>query len=142
MERWMGLDVGDRRIGVSVSDWLGLTAQGVEVYHRGTGLRQDVAYLANRFRELEATGILVGFPRNMNGTVGPQAESVKVFGEHLGEACGVQPVFWDERLTTVQASQVLLEANLSRSKRKKVIDQVSAVFILQSFLDAQNAKRG
>lgn len=138
----MGLDVGDRRIGVAVSDWLGLTAQGVEVYQRHSSFKDDLAQLAERFRQLEATGLLIGFPRNMNGTVGPQAESVSEFGRRLGEQCGVEPVFWDERLTTVRAGQVLIEANLSRKKRKEVIDQVSAVFILQSFLDAQNSKRG
>ena len=142
MERWMGLDIGERRIGVAVSDWLGLTAQGVEVYRRRRGLKEDLAYLTERFRQLEATGLLIGFPRNMNGTVGPQADSVREFGRRLGERCGVEPVYWDERLTTVQACQVLIEADLSRKKRRGVIDQVSAVFILQSFLDAQNAKRG
>jgi len=90
LERWMGLDIGERRIGVAVSDWLGLTAQGVEVYRRRRGLKEDLAYLTERFRQLEATGLLIGFPRNMNGTVGPQADSVREFGRRLGERCGVE----------------------------------------------------
>lgn len=131
----MALDVGDQRIGVAVSDPLGITAQGIEVYQRKT-LPVDLEYLSALFRHWEGSGLVVGLPRNMNGTLGPQAESVMEFAHQLGERCGVPPIFWDERLTTVQATQVLLAADLSRKKRRTVVDQVSAVIILQGFLDA------
>lgn len=131
----MSLDVGDQRIGVAVSDPLGITAQGIEVYHRRS-LSKDLDYLAKLFHHWEAGGLVIGLPRNMNGTIGPQAESVMDFGRRLGGLCGVEPVFWDERLTTVQATQVLVAADLTRKKRRTVVDQVSAVIILQGFLDA------
>lgn len=131
----MSLDVGDQRIGVAVSDPLGITAQGVEVYYRKK-LSVDLDHLAALFQRWEASGLVVGLPKNMNGTLGPQAESVLEFGRQLGERCGVKPVFWDERLTTVQATQVLVAADLTRKKRRSVVDQVSAVIILQGFLDA------
>ena len=140
MERWMGLDIGDRRIGVAVSDGLGITAQGITVYQR-INQGKDLQHLSQQFNEVEATGLVVGLPRNMNGTLGPQAESVQEFAQKLGDVCGVEPVFWDERLTTVQATQVLLQADLSRKKRKTVVDQLSAVLILQSFLDAGLSKK-
>jgi putative Holliday junction resolvase len=140
LDRWMCLDIGDRRIGVAISDGLGITAQGITVYQRISS-KEDLHCLSQQFKELEATGLVVGLPRNMNGTLGPQAESVQKFAQMLGKACGVEPVFWDERLTTVQATQVLLQADLSRKKRKTVVDQLSAVLILQSFLDAGLGKR-
>lgn len=135
MGRWVGLDLGERRIGVAVSDPLGITAQGVEVYHRN-GDRTDIRYLAKRFTELEGDKLVIGLPRNMNGSLGPMAEKVQEMGRRLGEACGVLPVYWDERLTTVQATRVLVAADLSRAKRRQVVDRLSAVLILQSFLDA------
>lgn len=132
MGRWVGLDLGERRIGVAVSDPLGITAQGVEVYRR-KGDQADLRYLAQRFAELDGDGLVLGLPRNMNGSLGPMAEKVREFGERLGELCGVSPVYWDERLTTTQATRVLLAADLSRARRRQVVDQLSAVLILQSF---------
>lgn len=134
MERWMALDVGAKRIGVAVSDPLGITARGVEVFERTGNQKEDLRHLERLFREYGATGLLIGLPRHMDGRKGPEAEETERFGNRLGEICGVQPVYWDERLTTMQAEKTLLSADLSRRKRKKVIDQVAAVIMLESFL--------
>ena len=131
--RIMALDVGDKRIGVALSDPLGLTAQGLEVYQRTTTAK-DLAYLTALFKEHDASGLLIGVPRHMNGEIGPEAEKIMAFGQRLGDNCGVEPIFWDERLTTVQAERALLEANVRRSRRRQVIDQVAAVLILENYL--------
>lgn len=133
-ERWLALDVGSKRIGVAVSDPLGIIAQGVEVYHRKGGLERDVVYLAELFRKHQAQRLLIGLPRHMDGREGPEAQGIKKFGRLLGTKCGVEPVFWDERLTTTEAERTLVSADLSRAKRRKVIDQVAAVILLESFL--------
>lgn len=136
MEDWqriMALDVGEKRIGVALSDPLGLTAQGLEVYQR-SGLPQDLAYLTALFQKHQCSGLLIGLPRHMNGEIGPEAEKVMAFGTRLGQACGVKPVFWDERLTTVQAERALLEGNVRRRRRRQVIDQLAAVLLLESYL--------
>ncbi len=130
-----GLDVGDRRIGVAVSDEQGWTAQGIGVVQRKT-LAADVEALRALFEPYEPTTIVVGLPKNMNGTIGPQAQKVMVFARDVETALGVPIVLWDERLSTVGAERVLLEADLSRAKRKKVIDKAAAVFILQGYLDS------
>jgi len=135
-----GLDVGDRRIGVAVSDELGWTAQGVGVVTR-TRLDADLEALRRCFAEYAPSTIVVGLPKNMNGTLGPQAEKVMAFARALEEALGVQVELWDERLSTVGAERVLLEADLSRAKRRKVIDKAAAVFILQGYLDRLAAGR-
>ena len=136
MEDWqriMALDVGERRIGVALSDPLGLTAQGLEVYQRRT-LEQDLAYLTALFQNHQCSRLLIGLPRHMNGEIGPEAEKVMAFGTRLGQACGVKPVFWDERLTTVQAERALLEGNVRRRRRRQVIDQLAAVLLLENYL--------
>jgi len=130
-----GLDVGDRRIGVAISDELGWTAQGLEVVQR-TRLEADLAALRACFASYEPSTIVVGLPKNMNGTLGPQARKVLAFAADLERALGVPIVLWDERLSTVGAERVLLEADLSRAKRKRVIDKAAAVFILQGYLDS------
>ncbi|HBL35367.1 MAG TPA: Holliday junction resolvase RuvX [Firmicutes bacterium] len=131
--RIMALDMGEKRIGVALSDPLGLTAQGLEVYQRTTTAK-DLAYLTALFKEHDASGLLIGVPRHMNGEIGPEAEKIMGFGQRLGDNCGVEPIFWDERLTTVQAERALLEANVRRSRRRQVIDQVAAVLILENYL--------
>jgi len=135
-----GLDVGDRRIGVAISDELGWTAQGLGVVTR-TELDADFAALRACFAEYAPTTIVVGLPKNMNGTIGPQAEKVMAFARALEAALGVPVELWDERLSTVGAERVLLDADLSRAKRRKVIDKVAAVFILQGYLDRLAAAR-
>jgi putative Holliday junction resolvase len=131
--RIMALDVGEKRIGVALSDPLGITAQGLTVYQRITTAK-DLAYLTALFRKHEASELLIGVPRHMNGEIGPEAERIIGFGQRLGRKCGVEPIFWDERLTTVQAERALLEANVRRRQRRQVIDQVAAVLILENYL--------
>ena len=134
--RIMGLDVGERRIGVAVSDELMLTAQGQCVVD-SRGIANDIARLGDMIREKEITHLVLGLPRNMNGTFGPMAEKVRDFGRQLAEKnLGIQLEYWDERLTTTAAQRTLLEADLSRKRRRKVVDKVAAVLILQNYLDA------
>jgi putative Holliday junction resolvase len=130
-----GLDVGDRRIGVAISDELGWTAQGVTVVHR-TQLDKDLEALQTAFAPFAPTSIVIGLPKNMNGSLGPQAQKVLAFARQVEEVLAVPILMWDERLSTVAVERVLLEADLSRAKRRKVVDKVAAVFILQGYLDS------
>lgn len=135
--RILGLDVGDKTIGIAVSDELMFTAQGVETIRR-TSLEKDLNRLQELMKEYETNTLLVGMPKNMNGTIGPRGELVKAFSEQVKE---VSPeaniIFWDERLSTVAATKSLIAADVSRAKRKKVIDKMAAVFILQGYLDSK-----
>ena len=132
MKRIMGVDIGSVRIGIAVSDLLGITAQGVETYTRtGEG---DAKYIADKAAELGATLIVAGLPLNMNGSEGPAVELVRAFMDEVG-AFGIEVKYQDERLTTVSAERTLLEADMSREKRKKVIDKLAAVYILRTYLD-------
>lgn len=135
MKRYLGLDIGDKTIGIAVSDLLGLTAQGVETIRRKK-LEKDIARLGELMEQYETRELVSGYPKNMNGTEGERCEVVKAF---LDEVRKVYPdvhiTFWDERLSTVAATRSLLEADVSRRKRKKVIDKMAAVFILQGYLD-------
>lgn len=138
MERALGLDAGDRTIGVAVSDLLGLTAQGVETIRRTT-LEKDIARLQELMSQYETKTLIMGYPKNMNGTEGPRCEFVKELAEKIRKAePETEIVFWDERLSTVAASRSLIEADISRKKRKKVIDKMAAVFILQGWLDSKS----
>lgn len=138
MERALGLDAGDRTIGVAVSDLLGLTAQGVETIRRTT-LKKDIARLQELMSQYETKTLIMGYPKNMNGTEGPRCEFVKELAEEIRKAePETKIVFWDERLSTVAASRSLIEADISRKKRKKVIDKMAAVFILQGWLDSKS----
>lgn len=132
--RLMGLDVGEKTIGVAKSDELGLTAQGLEVIRRKS-LEEDLNRLVELINEYEIEEIIVGLPKNMNGTIGPRAELIKDFSEDIKSKIEIPISFWDERLTTVVAEKTLLEANVSRKKRKKVIDKIAAMLILQGYLD-------
>jgi len=135
LKRVMGLDIGGKRIGIAFSDPLGFTAQGHSVYARRQQ-EEDIQYLADLAKEREVSRIVFGLPRNMNGTEGPQAEKVRAFAESVSEALpDITIAFWDERLTTVAAHRVMLEADMSRGKRKKKVDQLAAVLILQGYLD-------
>ena len=134
--RILGLDVGERRIGVAISDELMLTAQGVCVIE-SKGAAKDIALLNSLIREKEITHLVLGLPRNMNGTLGPMAEKVQAFGNRLSEQNPELPLaYWDERLTTSAAQRTLLEADLSRRRRRQVVDKVAAVLILQGYMDA------
>jgi putative Holliday junction resolvase len=132
----MGLDVGDKFIGVALSDELCIIAQGLEVMRRG-GKEEDLGHLEKIIEQNEVKEIIVGLPKNMDGTEGEQAKKVLKFVESLKENLGLPVKLWDERLTTVAAERVLLEADLSRAKRKKAIDKVAATIILQGYLDAR-----
>lgn len=132
--RTICLDVGERRIGVAVSDLLDLTAQGVETIWV-KGVKQDTARIAELCRQYETTHILCGLPLNMDGSAGFQAERVQSLAGVLAEM-GYEIRYQDERLTTKLATNLLLEADVRRSKRKDVVDKLAATYILQSFLDA------
>ncbi|MBC2158962.1 Holliday junction resolvase RuvX [Listeria booriae] len=137
--RTMGLDVGSVTVGVAISDALGWTAQGIETITINEQARQ---FGYDRVKELaeqnEVTKIVVGLPKNMNNTIGERAEASQKYAEVLESRTGIPVVLWDERLTTAAAERTLLEADVSRKKRKKVIDKLAAVMILQSYLDANN----
>lgn len=135
--RVMGLDVGSKTVGVAVSDPMGWTAQGVEII-RINEEAGELGYdrLAELVKEYEVTQFVVGLPKNMNNSIGPRAEASMAYGDAIKERFDIPVVYQDERLTTVQAERMLVEqANTSRAKRKKVIDKVAAVMILQNYLD-------
>jgi len=138
MGRIIGLDVGDKTIGVAVSDGLGLTAQGLPTIRR-IGYARDFAALKLYIEEYEAGEIVVGLPKNMDGSLGPQAEKVMVFVEKMKGAFDLPVVLIDERLTTAFAERALIEGDVSRAKRKKVIDMLAAQGILQTYLDKKRA---
>lgn len=133
--RHIGLDVGDATIGVAVSDPLGFTAQGVETIKRKNE-EQDFIRLKELAERYETTSFVLGLPKNMNGSEGERAVKTREFADLLLKFLPTAKItFWDERLTTVAAEKALLEADVSRRKRKKVVDKLAAVFILQGFLD-------
>lgn len=133
--RIMGLDVGDKTIGVALSDPLGWTAQGLEVIRR-ENVEKDIGRLSEIAQEYGVEKILVGIPKNMNATIGPQGEKVLAFIGQLKARIDLPIKTWDERLSTVAAERMLIQADVSRSKRKKVIDKMAAAVILQGYLDA------
>jgi putative Holliday junction resolvase len=132
--RIMGLDVGTRTIGVAISDELGITAQGLKTLKRKS-MEEDLKEIATIIRQFEVEKIVVGLPKKMDGTLGTQAEIVLKWVKALKDKISIPVESWDERLSTVGATRVLLEADLSRRKRKKVIDKLAAVLILQGYLD-------
>ncbi len=136
MLRILAFDVGEKRIGVAVSDALGITAQGVETYHRTDDLDQDVTHLIRLAEGYKPVKIVFGMPRNMDGSYGMQAQATQAFADAVLNKWDGAFAFQDERLSTASARRVLLEADMRRDKRKKVIDKVAAVMILQSYLDA------
>lgn len=137
--RILGLDVGSKTIGVAVSDPLGFTAQGITTIRR-TNKEKDLEEIKKFCDEYKAETIVIGLPKNMNGTIGPSGEIIMAFGKLIEEELKVQIKFWDERLTTVAAHKAMLEADLSRNKRKKIVDKVASTFILQGYLDMHYGK--
>ncbi|AIF51478.1 Holliday junction resolvase RuvX [Pelosinus sp. UFO1] len=134
--RILALDVGDKTIGVAASDLLLLTAQGIEVIRR-TSLERDFIRLSEIVNEYEVETIVIGLPKNMNGTIGPRGESMQDFADKVAaQFPKIKVHLWDERLSTVGAQKALIAADVSRAKRKKVIDKMAAVFILQGYLDS------
>ncbi len=134
----MGLDVGTRTVGIAISDELGLTAQGLKTLKRKSK-EEDLREITAIVDQFEISKIVVGLPKNMNGTLGEQAEHILGWVEILKNQTQLPVVTWDERLSTVGANKVLLEADLSRRKRKKVIDKLAAVLILQGYLDGNRS---
>ena len=136
--RILGLDYGSKTEGVAVSDPLGLTAQKVETIWRkqGNKLRRTLARIEELIAEYEVEKIVLGFPKNMNNTVGERAEKALEFGEMLKKRTGLEVIMWDERLTTVEADRTLIEAGVRRENRKQYLDGIAAVFILQGYLDS------
>jgi len=133
----MGLDLGSKTIGVAVSDAFGWTAQGVKT------IQWDESQITSANKELneiietyEVSKTVIGLPKNMNGTIGERGEFSQKFKAFFENTFGIETILWDERLTTMAAERVLLEADMSRKKRKKVIDKMAATLILQSYLDS------
>ena len=131
--RSMSLDVGTRTIGIAVSDLMGLIANGVETIHRTT-LERDYARLAELIKEHEVDTLVVGYPKNMNNTIGERAQKCELFAEKLSELVDVPVKLWDERSTTVSAHYYLNQTNTRGKKRKAVVDAVAATIILESYL--------
>ena len=136
--RIMGLDLGEKTIGVALSDPFGWTAQGLEIIRRKGQPKQELIRLREIIEQYEVEKIVVGLPKNMNGTTGPQAEKALEYAQYLKRKLGLLVETWDERLSTVAAEKILLSADVSRAKRKKVIDKMAAAVILQGYLDAHS----
>lgn len=142
MQRVLAFDVGERRIGVAVSDAMGWTAQGLTTYERAADdLAADVARLLALAESYRPVRLLFGLPRNMDGSFGPQAERVRAFAAAVVARWDGEYDFFDERLTTVSAERVLLEADMSRRRRRQVVDKLAAAIILQAYLDSGAASR-
>lgn len=133
--RILGLDVGEKTIGVAVSDPLGWTAQGIKTIIRKSK-KSDLDELNRICIEYSVESLVVGLPKNMNGTIGPQGEKIRSYCVFLEENLKLPIKLWDERLTTVAAHRAMLEADLSRAKRKKIVDKMAATYILQGYLDS------
>ena len=137
MERIMGLDVGDKTIGVAISDLLGLTAQGLTTIRRESKVK-DYHALEEIMKEYDIRKVVVGLPKNMNGSIGPQGEKTIKFAEKLKNKFGIEIIYQDERLTTVATEKILISGDVRRKKRKEVIDKVAATFILQTYLEMKS----
>lgn len=143
MNKVMGLDVGDATIGIAISDGLKLTAQGKETIRR-TQLKSDINQILDYIIDESVDTVVVGLPKNMNNSVGPQAEKTLQFVKQLKKKIQysdrnipqVEIIMWDERLTSVAAEKMMIQADLSRKKRKQIIDKIAAVYILQGYLDS------
>lgn len=139
--RIMALDLGTRTIGVAVSDVTGLIANGIETVRR-TSPERDFSRLEQLVAQWEIGEIVLGYPKNMNGTIGERAKVSEQFAEELKNRFpGISVVLWDERLSTVAAERVLIDADLQRKKRRKIIDMMAAVVILQNYLDSRSLRR-
>lgn len=135
--RVMGLDYGSKTVGVAVSDPLGITAQGIETIHRKAEnkLRQTLARIEELAKEYEVDKLVLGFPKHMNNTIGDRAEKSLELKAMLERRTGLPVIMWDERLTTLEAERTLIESKVRREDRKKYVDKIAAVFILQGYLD-------
>lgn len=132
--RILGLDIGQKTVGVAISDPLGFTAQGITTIRR-VKKTQDILEVKKFCDEYSVEKIVVGLPKNMDGSIGFAGEKIQEFSKLIEDATNLEIIYWDERLTTVAAHRAMLEADLSRSKRKKIVDKVAATYILQGYLD-------
>lgn len=137
--RVMGLDYGSKTIGVAISDPLGLTAQGIEIIRREeeNKLRKSLRRIEELIKEYQVEEIVLGFPKNMNNTIGERAEKSLQLKKTLERRCKLPVIMWDERLTTVEANRTLMESKVRRENRSKYVDMIAAVFILQGYLDSK-----
>ncbi|SDM21435.1 Holliday junction resolvase RuvX [Bacillus sp. OK048] len=137
--RIMGLDVGSKTVGIAISDELGWTAQGLKTLKIDEEKNKfGFEEIGQLIKEYGISQVVIGLPKNMNGSIGPRAEASKRYAEQIEDRFFVSTILWDERLTTMAAERVLLEADVSRKKRKKVIDKMAAMMILQGYLDSKN----
>ena len=134
--RILGIDYGDSRIGVAISDPFGWTAQGIQTIDAKKGMEYVISTLEEYIESYKAEKIIVGFPKNMNGTVGPRGEKTNQFVKKIEDKFGIPVVKWDERLTTVSAQRVMIETNVKKNKKKGIVDTISATYILQGYLDS------
>jgi putative holliday junction resolvase len=137
--RILGIDYGDSRIGVAVSDPFGWTAQGIETIHLKGNLNNAILKINEIVKKYSVDEIVVGFPKNMNGTIGPRGEKTIEFIETLKKTIDLKIEMWDERLSTVAANRAMHEMGVKTSKKKGIVDQIAAVYILQSFLDSKSS---
>lgn len=138
--RIMGIDFGDSRIGIAMSDPLGWTAQGIETIHWKGSFDRPIDRIVQIAKEYKVERIIIGFPRNMNGTIGPRGERTLEFIEALSGAADSEIIKWDERLTTVAANRLMHETGVKTSRKKGIVDQIAAVYILQGYLDSIASK--
>lgn len=139
--RILGLDYGSKTVGVAISDELGITAQPIMTIERKSEnkLRKTLAKIEEIIDEYKVSFVVLGYPKNMNNTIGPRAEATEVFKEHIERRTGLEVVLQDERLTTVESERILMESGVRREDRKEYVDKMAAAIILQSFLDAYEA---
>ena len=142
--RIIGLDYGTKTVGVAVSDALMITAQPLETIERKSAnkLRQTLARIESIIEEYQAERIVLGYPKNMNNTIGERAEATEQFKEDLERRTGLEVILWDERLSTVEAERILMDTGVRRENRKQYVDKMAAAVILQNYLDRERAKRG
>lgn len=142
-KRILGLDYGSKTVGVALSDPLGWTAQGVETITRKdeNKLRQTLARIEAIIAMHDVECIVLGYPKNMNNTLGDRAEKTGAFAEMLTRRTGLLVVLWDERMSTISAERILIEGGVRRENRKQYVDKMAAVTILQGYLDAQSQRR-
>lgn len=139
--RIMGLDFGSKTVGVAVTDALGITAQGVEIVRRNSPdkLRKTLARIEQLIEQYEVEKIVLGYPVMLDGTEGERVEKTKEFAEKLSRRTGIEIVFQDERLTTVEAYEIMDEAGIKKEDRYKYVDKIAATIILEDYLKSQNA---
>ena len=138
--RIAALDIGQKRIGIALSDEMQILAQGIEVYQRKGVFSQDCTYLSGKLDELQAKKVIIGLPIAMDGTEGIAAKNIRSFAEGFSEYTNIPIEFYDERLTTAYATRALIEADVSRKKRKQVVDKMAAQLILQGYLDTKGGE--